>query len=153
MGKNKSATSHLHIEVQFSAPFHCQQCGACCKTSGWVYVSSSEITLIADYLQLDIFSFKQGFVQRDRGWDLLSTPTFRTQCFLDEAGKCTIYPVRPQTCRTYPYQFSCRAEYKEAISICPELRRQVESNKVSIYQFSPKVSGADSDTSQGHDSE
>ncbi|MBN2384490.1 YkgJ family cysteine cluster protein [bacterium] len=117
--------SDIGIQLDLNGSFKCQRCGACCATSGWVYVTASEITAIAAFLGLDQLTFTQQYLTHDRGWDLLSSPSFRPHCFLDSQNQCEIYPVRPQSCRTYPYQFSSMAEYREALKRCPELQRLV----------------------------
>lgn len=120
--------SHSNIDIQFPKQFKCKQCGSCCLTSGWVYVTLSEANNIAAFLGLDVIEFQNKYLINDRGWWVLSSPVFHPNCFISEIGLCSIYPVRPKTCRTYPMEFNSIAEYKKAITICPELKRAAIRN-------------------------
>ncbi|MFC1848829.1 YkgJ family cysteine cluster protein [candidate division CSSED10-310 bacterium] len=116
------------MKVDFRGTFQCQQCGACCQTSGWVYITACEGQRVAHFLKIDPVLFFRNFTIREDGWLLLSSPEFKPHCFLQDGVHCTIYPARPRTCRVYPMIFSDVEEYQAALTICPELRRLVKTN-------------------------
>ena len=73
------------------AHFVCQHTGHCCKSPGYVYVTSSDIDAMSKELQISTSQFIQHFVTRKNGWSLIATSDFRTNCFLDNKNKCTVY--------------------------------------------------------------
>jgi uncharacterized protein len=85
--------------------FECRQCGACCVGDpGTIYLSEGEINIVIKYLGMD----REGFIDRfcypfkdsySLGEDC------RGRCLFFDNG-CTIYPVRPMQCRTFPFWFS-----------------------------------------------
>jgi len=103
--------------------FHCQKCGSCCTTSGWVYVSEHEIYQIAQHLGINPFDFIRKFTLRENRWLVISNPHFHPHCFLTKDNSCAIYPVRPHYCQTYPFEFKNSQEYEKALKLCPELQR------------------------------
>jgi Fe-S-cluster containining protein len=92
--------------------FQCTQCGNCCSgPPGAVWFSLEEEEAMAAHLGLEIEAFRQQYTRRvgrgrslgekvvDGGHDCI---------FLDREtrpGKavCSIYPVRPLQCRTWPW--------------------------------------------------
>jgi len=101
--------------------FSCTQCGACCVGEpGTIYVSQSEIEVIADsvgqavqdFIDQYLYPFKDSYSIRedDAG-----------RCLFFENG-CTIYPIRPLQCRTFPFWFSNLRSEKHWLRIvrqCP----------------------------------
>ena len=88
----------------------CTGCGECC--SNLLPMTESEITTIRRYI------IKHGIRQRVRKMNFLSDPVMDMTCpFMDDSkakDKCTIYPVRPQICKS----FNCR---KQSQGIPPRL--------------------------------
>jgi len=82
--------------------FNCQQSGNCCKCPGVVYVTQADIQGMASKLQLTEFDFRQKYVIKQNGWDVISTTTHRPKCFLNDSNQCDVYEFRPKACRTYP---------------------------------------------------
>ena len=86
--------------------FECTGCGHCCTSRGeysHLYLSDDEVLRLAKYLGLLPVEFRQRYTFTDEyGW---------TQLFLDErcsfldaaTGRCSVYPVRPVQCRTFPF--------------------------------------------------
>lgn len=101
--------------------FHCQCCGACCRIpNGIVRVSEAEIARIADYLGMS----EQTFIDREtelapdrRGLILKSRPTGAC-VYLTEDNLCQINPVKPDKCRTFPFEWV----NPDSQHICPGLR-------------------------------
>ncbi len=86
-------------------PFTCTACGNCCKSRGeysHVYLREEEVTAIARHLEMDPVEFVRTQVRVEDGW--ISLLPGLPQCqFLDDAGRCKVYPVRPVQCRTWPF--------------------------------------------------
>ena len=89
--------------------FECAQCGACCAgpAEGYIWVTSPEIKLIADFLKIKPGQLRQRYLRR-RGLrtTIIEQPNTKDCVFLrriDGQKRCTIYPVRPSQCRTWPF--------------------------------------------------
>ncbi|MGE3181072.1 MAG: YkgJ family cysteine cluster protein [Phycisphaerae bacterium] len=88
--------------------FSCTQCGHCCGGGpGYVWVSKAEITAISRYLQMPEESFVQNHT-RQVSWrrSLLEQRNWDCEFLVpDSRGRknCSIYAVRPQQCRTWPF--------------------------------------------------
>ncbi|HET6266568.1 MAG TPA: YkgJ family cysteine cluster protein [Acidobacteriota bacterium] len=82
--------------------FECTKCGKCCTGGpGFVWITLSELYRIAEYLGLDDTKFAAHYVRKvgDR-MSLIERPN--GDCIFFDQG-CTIYPVRPTQCRTFPF--------------------------------------------------
>jgi len=84
--------------------FKCTQCGKCCTGSpGYTWVSENEIIALADYLRLSIEEFAKKYLRKvGARWSLLEDRR-NWDCIFLKDGKCTVYPVRPNQCKTYPW--------------------------------------------------
>ena len=85
--------------------FRCTQCGDCCTGApGYVWVTPEEIQAIADYCGE---SYGEVLIHRTRpvGDSRSLTEYANGDCtFFDGRTRgCTIYPVRPKQCRTWPF--------------------------------------------------
>lgn len=89
---------YWHDGLQFS----CQGCGHCCTfPGGFVYGSEKEFRRIADYLDLPFETFLERYTEEIDGRVSLVSPDNGPCVFYD--GECTIYPVRPSQCSSYPF--------------------------------------------------
>lgn len=87
--------------------FECTQCGNCCSGApGYVWLTTDDMQRMADYLKLSFDEFTRTYVRRV-GNRFSLTEKFNYDCtFLTRKdGKigCSIYPVRPTQCRTWPF--------------------------------------------------
>jgi len=95
--------------------FKCTQCSQCCYGGKYAYVRANddEIKAIVDYLQIDKNQFTEKYliklVDHGYGIKMKTSQTARLtgkkgHCMLlNNKGKCSVYPVRPIQCRTYPF--------------------------------------------------
>ncbi len=102
----------------------CASCnGACCRgESGYVWVNSKEIEAIANFLKIGTERFIADYlVKVGYKWSLKELKRKGEYfCVFFENG-CTIYPVRPAQCRSYP--FWKRYKDKKYISeVCAECK-------------------------------
>ena len=108
-------------------PFSCTACGNCCRSRGeysHVYLREEEVAAIADHLGVDRVEFVRTQVVVEDGWIPLLPGRDRCQ-FLDDAGRCTVYPVRPVQCRTWPFwdiNLERRVWEEEVNAVCPGSR-------------------------------
>ncbi|MCP4594355.1 MAG: YkgJ family cysteine cluster protein [bacterium] len=119
--------------------FECTQCGNCCSgPPGYVWVTKKEIRAIARFLgrtdewlsaaQLRRVRFRYSLTERPDG-----------DCvFLKRDGDlvgCTIYPVRPLQCRTWPfwsYNLTSEQAWNRSTETCPGINRGRRHDFVSI---------------------
>lgn len=82
--------------------FECTQCGHCCTGApGYVWITIPELYRIAEMLGLDDREFSRKYVRKVNGkLSLIEKPN--GECVFYDKG-CTIYPVRPAQCRTFPF--------------------------------------------------
>jgi len=89
--------------------FQCQRCGACCSgpSEGYIWATSPEIKLIADFLKISPEQLRQKYLKRvGLRTTIIEQPGTKDCVFLREADgqkRCMIYPVRPSQCRIWPF--------------------------------------------------
>jgi Fe-S-cluster containining protein len=107
--------------------FQCTRCGNCCTgPAGFVWVDDDEVRAIAEHLgePLDVCRGTRTR-QLDRGRSLRERANGDCIFFDREAG-CTIYPVRPRQCRTWPFwdsNLASPAEWERTRRLCPGVGR------------------------------
>ncbi|MFO8035751.1 MAG: YkgJ family cysteine cluster protein, partial [Anaerolineales bacterium] len=90
-------------------PSACRHCGgACCRGSGGVvWITPEEMENMASVRKMDLETFADLYVRVVQGKLALQERRINGEflcCFFDlHEAKCTIYPERPQQCRTYPF--------------------------------------------------
>jgi Fe-S-cluster containining protein len=105
--------------------FECRQCGACCAGDpGTIYVSRDEIAALAAHLRLPEDDFIRRYLYPFKdSFSIGEHPDGR--CLFFDAG-CTIYPLRPHQCRTFPFWFSnlrSKERWHNVRSQCPGIGR------------------------------
>jgi Fe-S-cluster containining protein len=85
--------------------FECTKCGACCRNHGdyaFVYLTEHDLRAIPRFIGISRAQFVERYCTKDEDWIVLRMD--RPACaFLDEDNRCTIYPVRPKQCATWPF--------------------------------------------------
>jgi len=82
--------------------FECQRCDYCCTFSGGMVTAAEiEFQKIAEFLNLDFEQFLEIYTTEIDGYRSLKS-TSQGPCIFYDNG-CSIYPVRPTQCRTYPF--------------------------------------------------
>jgi Fe-S-cluster containining protein len=84
--------------------FRCTRCGHCCTgEAGFVWVNDAELGDIAAFLAEPVDEVRHLFARpTPRGWTLREK-TGGECVFFDRERGCTIYPVRPRQCRSWPF--------------------------------------------------
>ncbi|QDU41396.1 Flagellin N-methylase [Maioricimonas rarisocia] len=104
--------------------FACTQCGNCCTGSpGYVWVTEEEIAAIARHLEKPIGEIRLMHT-RPVGQRTSLRDFANGDCtFFDgRTRSCTIYPVRPVQCRTWPFwnsNLSSPEAWQEVGRTCP----------------------------------
>lgn len=84
--------------------FTCTQCGDCCTGApGFVWVTDAELEAIAGHLGRPVAEVRALHSRSARGKRTLREKTNGDCVFLDGKKGCTVYPVRPAQCRTWPF--------------------------------------------------
>jgi uncharacterized protein len=85
--------------------FHCTQCGKCCTGKpGFVWVSEQEIEQIAAYLGISDAECKIRYLKKREGkYCLIDKKSANWDCIFLKDKLCTIHPVRPKQCQSYPW--------------------------------------------------
>lgn len=88
--------------------FTCTQCGNCCGGApGYVWVSPDEVRQIAAFLGVDVTDFETHHTRVDhRLRSLLEFENGDCEFLVRDADgktRCSIHPVRPTQCRTWPF--------------------------------------------------
>ena len=124
---------------QAGLSFECTQCGNCCSGDpGYVWATKEEIHRISEFLGREDGTLDKAHLRRV-GLRYSLTEKANGDCvFLKRAGgktMCTIYPVRPLQCRTWPFwsrNLRSSNAWSEANKICPGMNRGQRHDFVQI---------------------
>jgi len=100
--------------------FECTECGECCTGDpGTIYINDREVTALAkflgrseeDLIEHDMKPMGDGhtILERENG-----------DCYYLKDGRCSVHPVRPTQCRTYPFWVENLRSEKAWKSTCKE---------------------------------
>ena len=103
--------------------FTCTGCGKCCCGGGDVYFSDEELEGVFQFLEIpeeEKRKFRMKFIRlKENG---LHVHRSDEDCFFLKENRCTIYPVRPLQCRTFPFwssNFTSRDSVRRLKKECP----------------------------------
>ena len=103
--------------------FRCTRCGHCCTGApGYVWVNDEELAAIAEYRGEDVAAVRTVFTRPARRGLTLREKANGDCVFYDAQQGCTIYPVRPPQCRTWPFWNSTVASpeaWQQTCAVCP----------------------------------
>jgi Fe-S-cluster containining protein len=84
--------------------FTCTRCGNCCTGEpGFVWIDEEELQALAEFRAEPLDQVRQLYTRwTERGRTLREKPN--GDCvFYDRKKGCTVYPVRPRQCRSWPF--------------------------------------------------
>lgn len=103
--------------------FTCTRCGNCCTGEpGYVWVTPADLAAIARFLGQTTRLVRARYVRKARGRLSLRERPNGECVFWDRLRGCTIYPVRPPQCRTWPFWESNVATpeaWERTCAVCP----------------------------------
>jgi Fe-S-cluster containining protein len=108
--------------------FECTGCGKCCTGApGYTWVNAQEVQAIADYLKMPVDQFVRRYLRKvGKRYSLVEFKQNYDCVFLKDQ-RCSIYPVRPTQCRTFPWwaeNLSSPEAWREAAKRCEGIRQQ-----------------------------
>lgn len=116
--------------------FQCTQCGNCCTgPTGFVWFNQQEAEAIAEYLGISVETFEEKYTKQIMGRRSLDEVKIKRGVYdcvflsRDSAtGKtgCSIYPVRPTQCRTWPFwesNLTSQRAWLQASKTCPGMQQ------------------------------
>jgi uncharacterized protein len=117
--------SHARADVWYQGGlrFACTRCGNCCTGEpGYVWVDDDDLAAIAQHRDEPVEETTGLYTkQGPRGRSLREKAN--GDCVFYEAGRgCTVYPVRPRQCRTWPFwesNLASRAAWERTRKSCP----------------------------------
>lgn len=128
--------------------FECRQCGYCCTfPGGAIFGTELEFKKIAAFIKVSYEEFLKNYTKNVSGYvSLISRES--GPCIFYENG-CTIYPLRPTQCRTFPFWgeiLKSEVRWQKQSETCQgidkgrtwsgdEIREQLISNRVDLLKI------------------
>ena len=117
--------------------FECTRCGKCCTgRPGFVWVRMEDICRIADFLGMKEREFMEKYVRLvHNGYSLIEKPN--GDCIFYDHG-CSIYPVRPSQCSTFPFWteiVQSSTTWEKAANECPGMNQGKVHTKAEILEI------------------
>jgi uncharacterized protein len=114
--------------------FNCRRCGDCCKGYGGTFVTETEIEKIAAHIHTDPDTFVKDYCQISGGKMILAQAENMYCIFWN--GLCTIHPVKPRMCKTWPFIESVLFDvgnWHIMASLCPGIRTDLPDRVIKEY--------------------
>lgn len=103
--------------------FTCTQCGKCCTGEpGVVWVTDAEVAALAQSRGEKLAEFTAVHTRLSRGKRTLREKANGDCVFWEPARGCTVYALRPQQCRTWPFWESnveSPETWARTVDVCP----------------------------------
>ena len=103
--------------------FRCTRCGHCCTGApGFVWVDDDVLAAIADFRGETVAEVRACCTHLASRGRTLREKANGDCVFYDKEAGCTIYPVRPPQCRTWPFWESNVASpkaWEKTCAVCP----------------------------------
>jgi Fe-S-cluster containining protein len=112
--------------------FECQQCGNCCAgpEEGFIWVTTPEIERLAEHLGITVEKLRKTYLARAvTRTTIIEDPVSKDCIFLSNINGirgCSVYPVRPNQCRTWPFwssNLTSPSAWNSAALKCPGINR------------------------------
>ena len=107
-------------------PKACESCeGECCRgESGYIWVKYPEIVAISQYIDMELENFAKIYLKKvGHRYSLVEKQIAQDDyaCIFFDTTKmrCSIYPVRPLQCRTFPFWQQFKNSKDEVKKECP----------------------------------
>jgi Fe-S-cluster containining protein len=111
------------IWYQDGLRFRCTRCGNCCTGApGFVWVNEEDVSAIAEYRSETKEQTEALYTRLCDDQRSLKEKANGDCVFYDRQAGCTIYPVRPRQCRTWPFWESTvvtQEAWQRTCAVCP----------------------------------
>lgn len=138
-----------YVRPKGQITYHCNQCGKCCRhVKHAIMLESLDAYRLASYLNRQgeaIFSTEDIYNRfctpmplTEAGYPvfLLETCGPEDACIFLKEERCTIYPVRPRTCRLYPFTAAPGTRGKDfTYYLCTDRSHHLTGGKVSVKEW------------------
>lgn len=140
----KAPTKPTRREKWYAAglAFECQQSGNCCSGApGYVWVTRDEVKAIAKFLGRTDGTLSKAHLRRVALRQSLTERANGDCVFLERSNgctKCSIHPVKPMQCRTWPFwdsNLKSPAAWNQAAETCPGINRGQSYGFVEIEKI------------------
>ncbi len=122
--RDRTARELRHVVDGEAFRFRCTSCGNCCRGPGSVFFTPDELNAVFRYLELrgeEQARLRRLVVQGEENGYLVHRTAGACR-FLGNDNRCTIYPVRPLQCRSFPFwpsTFADRSGLEATAKECP----------------------------------
>ncbi|MCZ2343110.1 MAG: YkgJ family cysteine cluster protein [Bacteroidales bacterium] len=103
--------------------FTCTQCGKCCTGEpGFVWLTEEELERIAHFRREPLDVVRAVYTRMARNRRTLREAANGDCVFWSATKGCTVYPVRPAQCRTWPFwesNLNTPDDWQRTVDICP----------------------------------
>ena len=103
--------------------FHCTRCGDCCTGEpGYVWVNDEELAALAEFRGESVEELTALYTRVGHRGRTLREKGDGDCVFFDRQAGCTVYPVRPRQCRTWPFWESnvvTPEAWRRTCEVCP----------------------------------
>lgn len=107
--------------------FECTRCGKCCTGEpGFVWINDEELAALAKFLDEPLNEVTKLYTRTARGKRTLREKSNNDCVFYDRKKGCTVYPVRPRQCGTWPFwesNLETPEDWKAMARDCPGANR------------------------------
>ena len=121
----KDILSEIGYDFKFT-PSACESCGGACCTgsSGYIWAKYPEIEEMSAFLKLSVEEFATMYLKKVKHRysiieKKLDDENFACIFFNEKLMQCSIYPVRPRQCRTFPFWETFKKNTEEVKNECP----------------------------------
>jgi len=107
----------------------CRGCqGYCCRgKSGNVWISEYEVKEISSFLGMNVVDFLHQFVNRSNNRlslkERFEEGNYHCVFYDDQIQGCSVYEVRPDQCRRFPFWEYFKMHGAEVLEECPGIRQ------------------------------
>jgi len=140
MEQDESRLESIFDNFIKNPPFPCERCGMCCTIPTELDISKKEIRAIAKYKGITVSNFRRKYKLRKMSAGMWLMPT--APCpFLEGENGCSIYNVRPVTCRHYPFGHLRQAFLNKTrfTAFCPIVFKALNNSAVSSMKEKKKI--------------
>lgn len=110
-------------------PSGCDSCGGncCIGESGYIWINPSEMEALALHLKISVDDLKNKYLNKiSYKYSIKEIQLQKDNyacCFFDlDKRQCSIYNVRPNQCRTFPFWEYFKENEEEVFKECPAIR-------------------------------